>query len=567
VTEGGEALLPNQLILFSHQHQHFINMPVQTTYPGVYIEEIPSGVRTITGVATSITAFIGRALSGPVNQPTVINSYSDYERNFGGLWYYSTMSYAVNDFFANGGSQAVIVRIYNETIVSGVPNPGIAQIVLPAGAGSPPSAGPLTLVAVDPGAWANSLFVTVDYNTQDPTAPVTSPPTPTDPDLFNLTIYMKSSDGSPATIQETYLSVSVNPADTLYLPRVLQQNSTLLAVSEDNLGNWIMPGVPPAITSEADASGGTDGDPLTYVQYQGDPLAKTGIYALTMASMFNLLCIPPPVRGTDTPTTVYQAAMEFCAANGAVLIVDPPIAWASNPATAAAKALGGLSSLGLSGNNARYAALYFPCVLEADPLWNNQIDTFVPCGIMAGIMARTDSTRGVWKSPAGIDASLNGIQGLQYVLTDAENGQLNPLGINCLRTFPVTGSVAWGARTLRGADQLADDYKYLAVRRTALFIEESLYQGTQWVVFEPNAEPLWGQIRLNIGAFMQNLFRQGAFQGTTPTQAYLVKCDSETTTQNDINQGIVNIIVGFAPLKPAEFVIIQIQQLAGQINT
>lgn len=541
-------------------------MPVTTTYPGVYIEEIPSGVRTITGVATSITAFIGRALSGPVNQPTVINSYSDYERNFGGLWYYSTMSYAVNDFFANGGSQAVIVRIYNETIVSGVPNPGIAQIVLPAGAGSPPS-GPLTLVAVDPGAWANSLFVTVDYNTQDPTAPVTSPPTPTDPDLFNLTIYMKSSDGSPATVQETYLSVSVNPADTLYLPRVLQQNSTLLAVSQNNLGNWVMPGVPPAVTSEADASGGTDGDPLTYVQYQGDPLAKTGIYALTMASMFNLLCIPPPVRGTDTPTTVYQAAMDFCAANGAVLIVDPPISWASNPATAAAKALGGLSSLGLSGNNARYAALYFPCVLEADPLWNNQIDTFVPCGIMAGIMARTDSTRGVWKSPAGIDASLNGIQGLQYVLTDAENGQLNPVGINCLRTFPVTGSVAWGARTLRGADQLADDYKYLAVRRTALFIEESLYQGTQWVVFEPNAEPLWGQIRLNIGAFMQNLFRQGAFQGTTPTQAYLVKCDSETTTQNDINQGIVNIIVGFAPLKPAEFVIIQIQQLAGQINT
>jgi phage tail sheath protein FI len=385
--------------------------------------------------------------------------------------------------------------------------------------------------------------------------------------LFNLTIYMKSSDGSPATVQETYLGVSVNPADTLYLPRVLQQNSTLLAVSEDNLGNWIMPGVPPAITSEADASGGSDGDPLTYVQYQGDPLAKTGIYALEMASMFNLLCIPPPVRGTDTPTTVYQTALTFCAANGAVLIVDPPIAWASNPATAAAKALGGLSSLGLTGVNARYAALYFPCVLEADPLWNNQIDTFVPCGIMAGIMARTDSTRGVWKSPAGIDASLNGIQGLQYVLTDAENGQLNPVGINCLRTFPVTGTVSWGARTMRGADQLADDYKYLAVRRTALFIEESLYQGTQWVVFEPNAEPLWGQIRLNIGAFMQNLFWQGAFQGTTPSQAYLVKCDSETTTQNDINQGIVNIIVGFAPLKPAEFVIIQIQQLAGQINT
>jgi phage tail sheath protein FI len=182
------------------------------------------------------------------------------------------------------------------------------------------------------------------------------------------------------------------------------------------------------------------------------------------------------------------------------------------------------------------------------------------------VMAQTDSTRGVWKSPAGIDAGLNGVQGLQVNLTDEENGLLNPLGINCLRTFPVTGRVIWGARTLRGADQLADEYKYLAVRRTALFIEESLFRGTKWVVFEPNDEPLWAQIRLNVGAFMHNLFRQGAFQGRTPREAYLVKCDKETTTQNDINLGVVNILVGFAPLKPAEFVIIKLQQLAGQVE-
>ncbi len=127
--------------------------------------------------------------------------------------------------------------------------------------------------------------------------------------------------------------------------------------------------------------------------------------------------------------------------------------------------------------------------------------------------------------------------------------------------------MVWGSRTLRGADQLADEWKYMPVRRTALFLEESLYRGTQWVVFEPNDEPLWAQIRLNLGAFMQSLFRQGAFQGKTPKEAYLVKCDSETTTQDDINRGVVNILVGFAPLKPAEFVIIKIQQLAGQIDT
>jgi uncharacterized protein len=156
---------------------------------------------------------------------------------------------------------------------------------------------------------------------------------------------------------------------------------------------------------------------------------------------------------------------------------------------------------------------------------------------------------------------------LSYKLTDGENGRLNPIGVNCLRNFPVAGNVVWGGRTLRGADALASEWKYVPVRRTALFIEESLYRGTQWVVFEPNDEPLWAQIRLNIGAFMQNLFRQGAFQGKTPQEAYLVKCDKETTTQNDINLGIVNILVGFAPLKPAEFVIIKIQQLAGQIAT
>jgi len=152
-------------------------------------------------------------------------------------------------------------------------------------------------------------------------------------------------------------------------------------------------------------------------------------------------------------------------------------------------------------------------------------------------------------------------------LTDMENGELNKLGINCLRAFPVYGMLVWGARTLNGADELASEWKYTPVRRTALFIEESLYRGTKWIVFEPNDESLWAQIRLNIGAFMHNLFRQGAFQGKTPSEAYMVKCDKETTTQNDINSGIVNILVGFAPLKPAEFVMIKIQQLAGQIET
>jgi phage tail sheath protein FI len=312
---------------------------------------------------------------------------------------------------------------------------------------------------------------------------------------------------------------------------------------------------------------GSNGQPLDQAAYEGSKVNKTGLYALDKADLFNLLCIPPDTREGDTPPAVYQTAMAYCTERRAMLIVDSPAAWTANKDTAAAKAKDGLGALGLAGEAARNAALYFPRVLEADPLRDGQIETFVPCGLVAGIMARTDTARGVWKAPAGLDAAINGIQGLNVTLNDAENGLLNPLGINCLRVFPVNGRVVWGARTLRGADQLADEYKYVPVRRTALFIEESLYRGTQWVVFEPNDEPLWAQIRLNIGAFMQNLFRQGAFQGRTPREAYFVKCDKETTTQNDINLGIVNIIVGFAPLKPAEFVVIKIQQIAGDIAT
>jgi phage tail sheath protein FI len=244
------------------------------------------------------------------------------------------------------------------------------------------------------------------------------------------------------------------------------------------------------------------------------------------------------------------------------LIVDSKTGWNS-----ISNAQTGVAGMNLNGDAARNGAVFFPRIKQADPMLDGQIETFPASGMIAGVMARTDAQRGVWKAPAGTDAALLGVAGLQLNTTDAENGLLSPLGINCLRTLPVFGNVVWGARTLRGADAAADEYKYIPVRRTALFIEESLYRGLKWVVFEPNDEPLWAQIRLNVGAFMHNMFRQGAFQGKTPREAYLVKCDAETTTQNDINLGIVNILVGFAPLKPAEFVIIKLQQLAGQIQT
>jgi phage tail sheath protein FI len=211
--------------------------------------------------------------------------------------------------------------------------------------------------------------------------------------------------------------------------------------------------------------------------------------------------------------------------------------------------------------------VYFPRIRVPDPLNGNRLRDVGPSGTMAGIYARTDGQRGVWKAPAGVEAVLRNVLDLGVKLSDADNGVLNPVAVNALRQFPVYGRVSWGARTLEGADARASEWKYVPVRRFALFLEESLYRGLQWVVFEPNDEPLWAQIRLNVGAFLHNLFRLGAFQGASPRDAYFVKCDAETTIQNDIDLGIVNIIVGFAPLKPAEFVIIKIQQIAGQSQT
>jgi hypothetical protein len=282
-----------------------------------------------------------------------------------------------------------------------------------------------------------------------------------------------------------------------------------------------------------------------------------------LVGLFNLLSIPPPARDGDTEPSVFQAAAEYCHERRAMLLVDPPAAWGELEATAAHNALAGLSGIGIAGQIARNAALFFPRIVASDPALGNQPEQFVPSGAIAGIFARTDSSRGVWKAPAGLDAAFNGISDLQVRLTDAENGQLNPLAVNCLRSFPVGGRVVWGARTMRGADELSDDYKYIPVRRLALYIEESLYRGTKWAVFEPNDEPLWAELRQSIGGFMQTLFRQGAFAGRSAREAYLVKVDTETTTPTDIALGQVNVLVGFRPLEPAEFIIISLQLQAG----
>jgi phage tail sheath protein FI len=604
-------------------------MPVvpALSYPGVYVQEIPSGVRTITGVATSITAFIGRALRGPTDEPVSINSYGDFERIFGGLWVESTLGYAVRGFYLNGGAQAIIVRLFHPkfgpgeqakakkaasdtaaaatgadgTSAAGAaktkadsftnePEKTAAKMVADAAKQAADAGGDqaavkkaadqaatqaapttkasldangLPLGALSEGSWSGALRARVDHDVIGP-----------DKDkLFNLRV-AEVRNGQVQQL-ELFRNVSIETGHPRRVDKVLENESQLVNASS-------LPGTKPSahadpVLTDPDPSkikklwenndtnswvkdAVSDGDYLAVGDFTGPgkEVNKQGLYALEDADLFNLLCIPPYLSDANVNTELMGPAAAYCEKRRAMLLVDPPASWNSK-----AKARDDVANI---GTNSKNSALFFPRLREPNPLRDNQVEDFVPCGAIAGIMARTDSTRGVWKAPAGLDATLIGVPDLSVSLTDLENGELNPLGINCLRTMPAAGRIVWGSRTLQGDDRLASEWKYIPVRRTALYIEESLYRGTQWVVFEPNDEPLWAQIRLNVGAFMQNMFRQGAFQGTSPKDAYFVKCDKETTIQNDINLGIVNIMVGFAPLKPAEFVVIYLQQIAGQIQ-
>jgi phage tail sheath protein FI len=658
-------------------------MPVAPTYPGVYIEEVSSGVRSIAGVATSIAAFVDTFPAGPMNEAVRVLGFADFERKFGGLSTTSEASYGLQQFFLNGGSEAYVVRV-----TAGTGGAATAAVVLKDSAGTP--APVLVATAADAGAWGNNVRIDVDYDTTNPTT------------LFNLTVTeVATVNGATSVVAtETYRNLVADPTKPNDAAAVVNASSQLIRLANTGsanrrpaltgtastaaITNGVLPAVsggtmdvvlnggtsvqtaaltaPTATTTPAQlaaslqallravqsggnamlpnatvsvvgsaagneqlvvktgtgnpgdtlalsgtgpatglgyttavanvqqyalggANGGAQGGAATGTQPQlgsdgtwdpsanaaaiasaliGDQAAKKGMYALLDVDLFNILCIPATMNLGDTEALQVAAnATALCTSERAMYIFDVP-----NPTGTASRDMPDAVVAWLklhSGIRSRNAATYFPRVDIADPLNSFRLRTVAPSGTLAGVWATTDVSRGVWKAPAGIGASLAGVQKLEYALTDLENGVLNPLAINALRTFPVYGPVAWGARTLYGADQLVDAYKYLPVRRLALYIEESLYRGTQWVVFEPNDAPLWSQVRLNVGAFMHTLFRQGAFAGTTPADAYFVHCDDKTNPQADINLGIVNVIVGFAPLKPAEFVVIQIQQMAGQI--
>ena len=532
-------------------------MPVSLTNPGVYIQELPNPVQSIVGVPTAVAAFYGQAPQGQVDYPYQVNSWADYENEFGGLDSAYPLSYAVYLFFVNGGSTALVVR-YND------PNVGTASAQLSTD---------ITLDASSSGDWGTQLSAEVDYaNLLDPQV-----------NLFNLTI--TQTQGSTVVAQEVYRGASLTKGNPQYLPTLLNA-SRLVTPATGNAWTqkpaetkelaFTMPAAAAGAPGGGAAGGGAAGGGAAGggvaaappaggtggpVPTLGDPNQKTGIYALLKANIFNMLCLPVDPLTTYDAQTLSDAA-DFCKKYRAMLIMDPPVAWTNSPPPLQFPTITGSPAISSASEN---AAVYYPNLVVTDGA--GATFDVGPCGAVAGVWAATDNSRGVWKAPAGTAATISGITGFTAQVDDGESGILNPLAVNGLRTLPVVGGAVWGARTTVGADQNPSQWKYIPVRRVALYIEESLRRGMQWAVFEPNAEPLWASLRLDVTAFMQGLFRQGAFAGTTAAQAYLVKCDASNNPPDQVALGIVNVLVGFAPLYPAEFVIISIQQQAGQAST
>ncbi len=483
----------------------------QFSYPGVYIEEVENANRTIVRSSTSVTGFIGRARKGPINKTVKIINFSQFENIFGGLWYDAPMSYSVYQFFLNGGKDAVIVRVAKEESTASATFEGTG----------------IDLVALNAGTWANGLKVKISKV-----------------DGSKITIQISGSD-----IVEEFNNVELNHDPQFFIGTKLETESSLIRLKDGIDTSMSIPNEGEEIT----LTHGTDGVIIGSEQIKGVENLKTGIHCFDEKNI-NLMVVPPFGPDNEIDSETFDEVAKYCQKRRAMLIVDSPITWISKDA--AYEGMKNCDAITPHPN----AAIFFPRIMMADPLKDGLVREFTSSGAIAGLFARTDEVRGVWKSPAGINADLRGTKDLVVHLTINEIGILNEMGLNCLRNFS-SGIIIWGSRTSEGADYLGNKWKYIAVRRTALYIEQTLERNLEWVTFQPNDEPLWAKIRMSVGSFMHDLFKQGAFQGLTQNEAYFVECDKETTTQDDIDKGIVNILVGFAPLKPAEFFIIKISQL------
>lgn len=572
-------------------------MPVTPTYPGLYIQEAPGAPPPIAAAPTNIAVFIG--YTHPLktltyDTPIQLFSFQDYQANFGGFirsaaftnaydtnklpGSFGDMPVAVNQFFLNGGTTAYVIGVSNGTLQN-----LLSPVKL--------SFGGITFQAREVTDESFSILVTIRpvravgvagsppadpladiIVTQGPapavgTSPPTSPPSATIP-----------TPGVGAVI-ESYRQVSLNPASPRFITKLIgdgtlgNQVSNLISVADVTAGaTW------PASTTTREFPVYLPGDTQFF-----EPADFTSVLQantlLDKLPVFNLMVLPgiadnTSCGGDGSGLLILNTANAFCENKMAFLVMDPPVNVAADNLVPGYTVTIAEATADTDFPRSKNAAVYFPYLLTADPVSGSTTNIVTgkpyeipPAATVAGVFARTDVARGVWKAPAGFQATCSNVSNVtaRGQMTDPLQGTLNPTGINCIRVFPNVPPIVFGARTL--AVTFDPQWTYVPVRRMALFLEQTFYANLKWVIFEPNAQPLWTAITMTITTFMLGLFNQKALQGDTPSQAFSVQCDGTTTTQADIDQGIVNIVVGFAPLKPAEFVIITIAQLAGQAQT
>lgn len=488
-------------------------MPEYLT-PGVYVEEVSSGIRPIEGVGTSTGAFIGLADQGAVRTPVLITSWTQFKETFGGLSDKNYLAYAVYQFFNEGGTKCYVVRA-----AKGTAEKPLKQ--------AEKTINDLTVKASSEGQWGNGIKVKVGAET--PEMPGGQPRA----DYFKLTVLHKELDKYNEV--EAFDNLSMDEAKKDHVEKRIPRGSSKWIEVKDN-GN-----ARPA-DGEYELAGGADGVPPDSTDWAG---AGGVIYAFDSVDDINVLAIP------DAPgdAAVAKAACAYCQnRKDCLFVVDPKKGFSREDVL---KLRG---DIGLS----EYGALYYPWIEVADPLSASKKKMVPPSGAVVGTYSHTDVARGVHKAPAGIeDGFLNSAIGVERYITTGEQDTLNPVGVNVIRSFPGVGGVVWGARTL--ADKTSE-FKYVNVRRLMMFIEESLDEGTQWVVFEPNSPILWGRVKRNITAFLTRVWRDGALFGTTAAEAFFVKVDAENNPPEVVDAGQLVIEVGVAPVKPAEFVIIRISQ-------
>ncbi|MGC9665885.1 phage tail sheath family protein [Planosporangium sp. 12N6] len=503
-------------------------MPSSYLSPGVYVEEVSSGSKPIEAAGTAVAAFVGFAERGPVNQPVLVTNWTQFTQTFGGFMPGSYLAHAVYGYFANGGGTGYVVRIGGQA-------PSVVRGELPA-AGDEPDRPAFTVraLATNDGDGAPPADLTVEVT-----------PTAGGPDDA-FTLVVKQGGRTVETLEG--LTTKRGPTNVV---TAVKQQSTLIAVEEVKGRPVLAPRKGAAVTLAAEPAAELAVSARDYV---GDVADRTGFAGLEAIDEITMLCVPDLMAARqqdlldDEGVLAVQAAMiTHCElmADRVAILDTPPGLTAQQVKRWRAEA----------NVDSKYAAVYYPWIKVMDPVAGRPA-FLPPSGHVAGIWARNDATRGVHKAPA--NEIVRGAIALELNLTKGEHDQLNPDGINCIRTFPGQGIRVWGARTLSSDPE----WRYLNVRRLFNYVEKSILQGTNWVVFEPNDPKLWDSVNRTVTMFLRRVWRDGALFGRTPAEAFYVKCDEENNPPENRDAGMLTVEIGIAPVKPAEFVIFRISQFA-----